>query len=320
MVLMIIASLFSFTVQATGLTINDVCEEKREGNRIAKPFEKTGKGKWCLQAVCNNSKEQVDREFCITQATGKPEEINPYQFTLTQRDLYTGGGSSGSRGSMIGKVEIFKPDACFEICKPEQQKALFSHKTVSGIEKPACLECLVKRPREGETYELLGKGVTLYKGQQCYYKCKPVGRENDMPVYSQECLDCAGLGNSQKSGGQPLPEKFYILDQKKTCYEVFDGQYQHVWPVPIVLCQKAKKVYGTFYEKESGYSIKTLVFGEEPRCMEYDDLTYGRYIKREVLPSRCQGSNVRDDERSSGKDVPQKSGSQKSSGAGAKRQ
>lgn len=320
MVLMIIASLFSLHVQASGLSINDVCEDKREGNRIVKPLEKVEKSKWCLKAVCNNSKEQVDRELCVSQAAGKPEEINPYQFTLTKRDLYSGAGSSGSRGSLLGTIELFKPDACFEVCKPEQQKTLFSQKTVTGLERPACLECLIKRPRESETYELIGKGVTLYKGQKCYYKCKPVGRENDMPVYSQDCLDCAGLGSSQKSGGQPLPEKFYILDQKKTCYEVFDGQYEHVWPVPIILCQKAKKVYGTFYEKESGYSIKGLLFGEEPRCMEYDDLTYGKYIKREVLSSRCPDSNVRDSERSSGKDVPQKSGTQKSSGAGAKRQ
>ena len=320
MVLMIIASLFSFHVQASGLTINDVCEDKMEGNRIAKPLEKTGKGKWCLQAICNNSKEQVDREFCVSQATGKPEEINPYIFTLTQKDYFTGATSSGLRGSLIGTVEIFKTDACFEICKPEQQKALFSHKTVSGIEKPACLECLIKRPREGDTYELIGKGITLYKGQQCYYKCKPVGRENDMPVYSQQCLDCAGGSSSQKSGGKPVAAKFYIIDGFNTCFEVVDGEYGKVWKVPMELCKKANKVYGTIFKRGSSYTVKTLFWGEKPQCMEMDDLSFGGYLKREVMDHHCEDANVKDGDRSSGKDVPQKSGSQKSSGAGAKRQ
>lgn len=320
MVLMIIASLFALNVQASGLALNDVCKDKMEGNRIAKPLEKVGKTKWCMQVVCNSAKEQVDREVCVSQPTAKDEELNPYKFTLTQQDHYSKPGASGSRGTLLGTVELFKPDACFESCKPQQQKVLFSHKTVSAIESPACLECLIKQPRDSDKYELLGKGITLYKGQQCYYKCKPVGRENDMPIYSQECLDCAGSSSPQKSGGKPVAAKFYLIDGFNTCFEVIDGEYGKAWKVPMELCKKANKVYGTIFKRGSSYTVKTLFWGEEPKCIEMDDLSYGGYLKREVMDHNCDDKNVKDGDRSSGKDVQQKGGSQKSSGTGAKRQ
>lgn len=307
MVLMIIASLFSLNVQASGLALDDVCQDKMEGNRIVKPLERVGKGKWCLQAVCNNTKEQIDREVCVSQATGK-DDVNPYQFQLTQRDHYSRPGASGSRSSLLGTVEIFKPDACFEICKPEEQKSLFSSKKVSGIEKPACLECLIKQPRDSDIYELLGKGITIYKGQQCYYQCKPVGRENDMPIYSQKCLDCAGSGGSQKSGGAPKAEKFYLIDSVNVCYEIIDGEYNRLWKVPMELCKKAKKVYGTVFKRGSSYTVKTIFWGEKPLCMEIDDLSFGGYMNRETSDHNCPDKNVKDGERSSGKDVQSKGG------------
>lgn len=318
MLLMIIISFFSLTVQASGISITDVCTEKAEENRIVKPLERVGKEEWCLLAVCNNNKETVERQVCVSQDGKKESDVDPYKFKITQRDLYSTPGASGSRGSLLGSIEIYKTDACFDICKPEEKKTAFSGKAIFGRDKPACLECIIKRPREGDTYELLGKGITVYKGQQCYYKCKPVGRENDMPVYSQQCLDCVGSGSGSQKGGKPLAAKIYIISDGKVCFEIIEGEYGKVWNVPMELCKKADKVYGTVYKRASSYNVKTLLWGEKPACMELDDFSYGGYLKREVMDYRCPDVNVKDDDRSTGKDVQQKGG-KGSSSSGATR-
>lgn len=307
-------SLSSFWVSA--FTVDQICSEPFKGNRILSPLERVSKEEWCIKAQCNNSKEEVVRDLCVKQSGLKEKDVSPYNYSITQRDYYTGASSSGSRGSLLDTVILYKVDACFEVCKPDPSKGT---KQNLGRERAECASCLLKQPLTGDKYEIKGKGVTIYKGQQCYYDCKPIGRQDDMPIYSQKCLDCVGAPGSKKSAALQ-PKKIYILDKSNICLEAIDGQYNKVYKVPVELCKSSKEVYGTVFKRASGYSVKTLIFGKEPACMELDDYSYGGYLNRETLSGFCNEKNVHDDGRASGKDSPSKSGSSQSGKTGASKQ
>ena len=313
MIYILLASLLSIFTHAAPFTVAQVCgDNKFPGNAIVDPLERVSKEEWCVVARCDTAKERITRSLCVKQRGKKESEVNPHQYSITQRDLYETDNSSGSRGSLLDSIELYKTDSCFQYCKPEG-------KTI-GREKPSCMECLLKAPRSGDKYELKGKGVTLYKGQQCFYECKPIGRENDMPVYSQKCLECAGVSTSQKAG-QYQAQKHYMIDGFNKCLEFIEYEYNKVFAVPMELCKKAPKVYGTVFKRDSGYSVKTLIFGEKPACREIDDFSYGGYLNRETLDSKCPDGNMNDNDRNSGKDTPTKSGSSgKTSGTKANKQ
>lgn len=278
MLFLLLTILSSFTLKASAESAQYLCDNSNKGSMITSPLERADKSKWCLMGTCEMGKETINRELCIKQ-------IAENSFSLNQRDFYKNDNASGVRGSVLRRFALYAGDACFEECRPESKKKF-------GVEKKSCVQCLLKQPKtEPDSFEVVGHGVTLQKGQKCYYACKlPEGHYSETRSYSTVCLQCIKPGFRK--------ENHYLIDSYGKCYEFIEGEFNKVYGVPMKLCQEASSLHGTVFKKGSSYDIKVMLFGKKPACIEVDDFSFGGYLSRETLDSRCDDSAVNEDERS----------------------
>jgi len=286
-------SLLSFSLLASVESADYLCDSSNKGNAITSPLEKDGKDKMCIMGTCVSGKERIDRELCLRQ-------ISEDTFSLNQRDFYKKENSSGVSGKALRRFVLHPGEACFEECRPENKKKL-------GIDKKECVRCLFKQPKsEADFIEIKGHGVTLQKGQKCYYPCKLQGGgyKNGSP-YSEKCLEC--IRPEIKSN------TYYLIDSYGKCFEFIEGEFNKVYGVPVKLCHEASEVYGTVFKKGSSYDIKVMLFGKKPACLEIDDFSFGGYLSRETLDWKCDSPSVNSDERTKVKETGGSRSSKKTS-------
>lgn len=253
--------------------------------------------KFCKKAICKNDVVEISRERCVSPMK-EVENI----ISVETEDHIKGHNLLSYKGK-ADFVYIEEGDACFEACKPEEVKKLFSTKTVSGLKRPSCVECFKKRKGEYDnSFEYKEIGKRLYPNQKCYFAC----RDAKGPIVTSrklktECEQCVGLNGHQG-------EEFrYLKDRHGQCYEIdYDNGK---WTVPAFLCGKNKDLMTTTYEWGSSYSVKTILFKQKPDCKEVDVQTGGHFFSRVVSSSFCDTESKDNSDRSI---VPDKSSPGKS--------
>ena len=73
-------------------------------------------------------------------------------------------------------------------------------------------------------------------------------------------------------------------------------------PVDEIVCQKYSRVISTYYKKGSEYSLRVLLWKEDPECLEVDEKTHGSMFTKTVESSLCLEESVDDSSRNRSKD------------------
>lgn len=294
--------LFLFALISFNITIAHSAEYAQElcGEGFSSTPVNDWKGdekKFCRKAVCKNETLEISRERCVSPL----KDVENIISVSTQDHIR--GPNIASYKSKADFVYIEEGDACFESCKPEEVKKLFSTKTISGLQRPACVECFKNRKGEYDnSFEYKEIGKRLFPNQKCYFACRdPKGPIVTSRKLKTECEQCVGLNGHQG-------EKFeYLKDRQGQCYEIDYNNGK--WTVPSFLCGKNKNLMTTTYEWGSSYTVKTIFFKEKPDCKEVDTQTGGRIFSRVVGSSFCDTGSKDNSDRSI---VPDKSSPGKS--------
>lgn len=306
-------SLLLFSSVSLASDVEILCGNTNEGSQVLSSMDKVSKYRWCMIGVCEENSKKFEREKCVRYI----DEDNPAEnaFLVSHSEVHRDTNLYASKGK-AGFYRLYPGDSCFEECRPFEKKTflgLGSSKKL-GLENKKCAQCLMKLPvvDDSDSYEVVGHGVKVYKGQKCHGLCRlPEGPYLDYRPYSSECLNCIGV-----EGIKPVFE--YLIDMSGNCYELREGAYQGVSKVPEMFCKENTKIHGTYYKKASKFSMATLIFKEEPKCSEVDTKSNGKYFNRQVDTKFCDPDHVNDDQRGNSKDSSSPAATRNSS-SGARR-
>lgn len=263
-------------------TVEDLCGNKNPNSMVTSGLEKDSKYEWCFGGVCEENSTTYERKKCVKQIQHGEGYENTFMVGFDEVHSKPGSVSYKGYGAFY---RLYPGDACFEECRPAAKQFLgMTTGKKLGIEKQECVKCMIKLPtQDPESYEVVGHGVTVYKGQKCYYQCRlPSGPYLDHRPYSNDCLTCIG-----SMGLKPFFE--YLQNFKGECFEIRDDHpYKGVSKVSENFCKnKEKVVHGTYFMKSSKYSVDYLIFGRPQQCFEVDDMSGGDYYKNLVGMDKC---------------------------------
>lgn len=293
MLFLMVTFLFSSWTYAT--TTEILCGNTNPSSSLISKLAKNGKYEWCMSGVCEENSKTFERTKCVKHlGEDQPHENS---FSVSHSETHREPNSLSLK-SYAGFYRLYPEDSCYEECRPEEKKNFLGiSKQKLGLDKEQCARCMIKLPPHNpESYEVVGHGVTVHKGQQCFSLCRlPGGPYLDHRPYSTECLNCIGV-----QGVKPIFE--YLVNKSGECFELRDGRYQGASKVPESFCKSGPFVYSTHYKKSSKFAMSTLIFGEPQKCYEVDDKSDGKYYTRQVQSNFCDNETIDDSQRGTNKD------------------
>ena len=264
-----------------------ICGNNSSDSKVISPWKKTSKG-YCAEVSCAIADNQVKRTKCFHHL----EEKYPNTIWETYSDDVKSQNSVGYEGFAYDR-RLYPGEDCFNECRPVKSSVLgIALKAKSGLELVACRQCFSKLDNldRNLNYTIPGMNLTLYSGMKCHHLCRlPKGEFSDFRDYSAECKSCVGMGGLEA-------EKFdYLLTQSGECWEVEKKQKKR--PVPNHLCQKKEELIFTHYQSDSR-TIKSIIFQQDPKCREIDNVSAGKIFNQNVASSLCNKESIVDNDRS----------------------
>ncbi|MGE3611253.1 MAG: hypothetical protein AB7I27_16795 [Bacteriovoracaceae bacterium] len=189
---------------------------------------------------------------------------------------------------------IYGDDPCYEECRPIEVKSFLGlrKKKLLGVARKECRQCLATEDvSEDMPLKVTGVDKLLYPGTKCFMLCRQLkGPFQKLKVFSDECKACVGLDGK-------VGESFnFLLDRDQNCYEIPTNE-KVIRKVSINLCNKRPDLIRTFIVREKISFFQSLIKGEEPRCLEVDEITRGKKFLREISDNFCTQDSVNDTER-----------------------
>ena len=268
----------------------EFCDPGTQKSELISDWSDVGE-KHCLEVQCLKEGETIQRSRCFKSGTHANTIEVYFRDIIRGEELY-------AEKSFFKEVVLVPGVTCFDECRPKEEMVLgLWRSTKKGLERDSCKRCFQNRgdePQE-EPYYLEKAQKWLYPGMRCYHRCQFIkGEFSQQRPYPLECKKCVGMD------GHEALEFEYLITKDGTCYE-YDFENKKI-PVDEIVCQKYSRVISTYYKKGSEYSLRVLLWKEDPECLEVDEKTHGSMFTKTVESSLCLEESVDDSSRNRSKD------------------